>query len=133
MAADGTVLQQFPLWDPRIQFGDDIVIDEHGNVTKRAGISRRESRATLAVMVPQTPGAVSFGLYDASGALLRSVDLRKAGDHATWNCTGDYGIPRRDIGASGLPVNLSLLIGAALAVAGAAALAGWYVFLRKKA
>lgn len=131
-SGDGKVLQEFTVWDPRIQFGDDIVIDERGNVTRTAGISRRESRATLAVMFPASPQAAVFSLYDEKGGLLRSVDLRTAENRATWNCTKDYGIPRRETGAATLPANLFFFAGAALVIAGAAALGGWYFFLRKR-
>jgi hypothetical protein len=131
-SADGGVLQEFPPWDPRIQFGEDIVVDEKGNVTKFSGILKQEKKATLAVMFPHSPDAVTFALYDAKGSRMKSVDLSRAENKATRNCTPDYGIPVRNYNGektSGIPMNV--IVG--LIVLVVAVGAGWYFFRKKKA
>jgi hypothetical protein len=130
-AADGKILQEFPLWDPRIQFGEDIVVDENGNVTKVNGISKRESRAMLAVMFPQAPNAGTFALYDEKGQLMKIIDLTKAENKATWNCTPDYGIPVRKSDSGGFPGIPVLAITVIVILLGAAG-AGWYFLKREK-
>jgi len=129
LSGDGRILQEFPLWDPRIQFGEDIVVDEKGNVTKVSGIQKQEKKATLAVMFPHSPDAVTFALYDAKGSLMKSVDLSPAENKATWNCTPDYGIPSRNFDGGSSSV-VPIVVIAVLVVLVVAAGAGWY--FRKK-
>jgi hypothetical protein len=130
LSRDGRILQEFPLWDPRIQFGEDIVVDEKGNVTKVSGILKQEKKATLAVMFQHSPDAVTFALYNAQGSLMKSVDLSRAEDKATWNCTPDYGIPSRNFDG-GLSSVVPIVVIAVLVVLVVAAGAGWY-FLKKR-
>lgn len=131
LAADGKILSEFPLWDPRIQFGEYIVVDEKGNVTKTSGIQKHESKATLAVMFPADPDARSFGLYDSTGNVMTTVDLAKAENQATWNCTPDYGIPVRNYpgtGSSGIPL-MGIIAGLAVLIIVAGA--GWYILKKR--
>jgi len=130
LAADGTVLQEFPLWDPRVQFGDHIVIDENGRVKETSGISRREANATLAVMFPWSADAATFALRDGKSTLLASVDLSKAENKATWDCRPGWGITPPDVSGTlpadtprptqQTPVGTATMLLAAVAAAGAA-------------
>ena len=126
-ADNGRVLQEWYLHDPRNQVGDDISIDKNGTKSRVKGIHSQESTAVLAVMFRQEPGAASFTLYDNKGTLLKTVDLRKAEDRTTWDCTPDYGIVHKS--RSGIPVPY-ILGGIAILLVTAAG-AGWY-FLRKE-
>jgi hypothetical protein len=130
-AADDKILQEFPLWDPRVQFGEDIVVDEKGNVTRVNGISKRESRAMLAVMFPQSPDAARFSLYDEKGTLMKNVNLTHADNKATWNCTADYGIPQRSYNG-GVGPGLPVLVIAGVIILVFAAGAGWFLLKKKK-
>jgi hypothetical protein len=130
LAADGTVLQEFPLWDPRVQFGDRIVVDENGRVKETAGIFEREANATLAVMFPWSANAATFALRDEKRTLLASVDLTKAENKATWDCRPGWGITPPDVSGTPpadaprptqqTPVGTATLLLAAVAAAGAA-------------
>lgn len=130
LAADGKILSEFPLWDPRIQFGEDIVLDEKGNVTRTNGIQKREARATLTVMFPAVPDARSFALYDNTGKVMKNIDLTKADNKATWNCTPDYGIPVRNYPSAGTP-GISWGIIGVLAVLLIAGGVGYYVLKKR--
>jgi hypothetical protein len=130
LSGEGRTLQEFPLWDPRIQFGEDITVDENGNVTRTNGIQKRETRATLAVMFPADPEARSFAVYDNTGKVMKTIDLTKAENKATWNCTPDYGIPLRNYPSTGTPgipwVTITVLAG--LLAAGGA---GYYILKKR--
>lgn len=92
--ADGKTLSEFNLRDPRIQFGDVIMVSEDGkNKSVMRGIRTVEDYADLVVMFPMTVDAKAFNLYDSKGMLLISIDLSKAENRADWNCMPDYGIP----------------------------------------
>ena len=93
LSADGGTLSSFSLPDPRVQFGDVMKVSEDGmNRTKLAGTQSVEDHADLVVMFPYTAEATAFTLHDASGTLLASVDLTKAEDKATWDCTAGWGV-----------------------------------------
>ena len=94
IGAEGEKISEFNLHDPRIQFGDDLQVSEDGkNKTALSGIQQTADYADVVIMFPVTPAAKIFNLYDSQGTLLKSVDLSKAENKATWNCTPDYGIP----------------------------------------
>lgn len=132
LSANGRVIGAYTLWDTRIPLGEDIVIDKTGNITKFSAIQARETTAGFVVMFPYTADAVSFNLYDDKGMLMKSVDLRKAEDRATWKCTPDYGIPSiRD--TRGLPFNqFTLLLVAGVIIAVCAVAGGWYILKKRK-
>ena len=81
-------------------------------------------------MFPHSPDAVTFALYNAQGSLMKSVDLSRAEDKATWNCTPDYGIPSRNFDGGSSSV-VPIVVIAVLVVLVVAAGAGWY-FLKKR-
>jgi hypothetical protein len=127
----GKNLSEFRLHDPRIQFGDEIQASEDGkNRTALTGIYRTENHASLVIMVPVTADARAFSLYDQSGHLMKTVDLTKAENRATWNCTPDYGIPARNYppgNASGLP----MVLVAGVLVLVLAVGSGWYLLKKR--
>lgn len=123
--ADNTVLSEFPLWDPRIQFGDEFIVEEDGSISEVRGISTTESHATLAVMFPYSMEAATFELYDDQNRRIGSVPLSAAEDRATWNCTPDYGIPVRQDGG-GMPENPAAMIVLGVLVLLCAAGAAWF-------
>jgi len=93
LGADGSTLSSFSLPDPRVQFGDVLMVSEDGtNRTKLAGTQSVEDHADLVVMFPYTAEAKTFTLHDAPGTLLASADLTKAEDRATWGCTAGWGV-----------------------------------------
>ncbi|MCX6684198.1 MAG: hypothetical protein NTZ37_05660 [Methanoregula sp.] len=130
--AGGIKLSEFNLHDPRLQFGDDLRVSEDGkNMTALSGIQQTADYADIIIMFPVTDEAKTFSLYDSTGTLLKSVDLSKAENRATWNCTPDYGItpPRA---SEVLPVTTRTPVGAGtiLCAIGAAACAA--VVMRRK-
>lgn len=132
IGANGEKLSEFNLHDPRIQFGDELRVSEDGkNMTRIRGIQQNADTADLIVMFPVTPAAKIFNLYDNKGTLLKSVDLSKAENKATWNCTPDYGIspPKESAtssASSSVPVDLSIVI---LALSTGA---GGYLLMKRK-
>jgi hypothetical protein len=112
----GEKLSEFNLHDPRIQFGDDLRVSEDGkNMTALSGIQQTADYADVVIMFPVTPAAKIFNLYDSQGTLLKSVDLSKAENKATWNCTPDYGItPPKESGtrpaSTSVPVDLTIVV-----------------------
>jgi hypothetical protein len=116
IGAGGEKISEFNLHDPRIQFGDDLRVSEDGkNKTALTGIRQTADTADIIIMFPLTPAAKIFNLYDSQGTLLKSVDLSKAENKATWNCTPDYGItPPRESGtqpvSASAPVDLTIVI-----------------------
>lgn len=131
LASDGRVIGAYTLWDPRIPLGEDIVIDKQGNITKFSGIQKREEIADFVVMFPYSTDAVLFNLYDEKLTLIKSVDLKKAENRATWDCTPDYGIPPlNDTGSA--PMKLSTLLLVAGGIVAICALTGIVYFLKKR-
>lgn len=93
LGADGSTLSSFSLPDPRVQFGDVMMVSGDGtNRTALTGTQSVEDHADLVVMFPYTAEAKTFILHDASGTLLASVDLTKAEDKATWDCKAGWGV-----------------------------------------
>jgi hypothetical protein len=89
LSSDGSILLLLSLWDPRVQFGEDIVADANGTVLSVSGVQKRESEADLVVTLPYLEDAGAFELYDAQGRLLHTVDLSAAEDRATGPCSID--------------------------------------------
>jgi hypothetical protein len=115
-AADRSILSEFPLWDTRIQFGDEFIVDEEGSISEVRGIRTTESHATLAVMFPYSMEAATFELYDDQNRLIGSVPLAGAEDRATWNCTPDYGIPARQDGGGMPEIPVAMIVPGILAL-----------------
>jgi CheY-like chemotaxis protein len=75
IAADGSIVKTFSVWDPRIQFGDTIVNDS--NYPLIQGIIDRQNSADFVVIFPFDRNVTEFRLYDsAEGTLLTSVNLK---------------------------------------------------------
>lgn len=86
---NGRSLSSFWLWDPRIQFGEDAVMDQNGTVKKFTGVKSTADRADLVLSLPYSPDAVTFRLYSNQSTLLKTIDLTKAQNGLTYNCTTD--------------------------------------------
>ena len=82
-------LSSFWLWDPRIQFGEDAIMDQNGTVKKFTGVKSTADRADLVLSLPYSPDAVTFRLYSNQSTLLKTIDLTKAQNGLTYNCTTD--------------------------------------------
>lgn len=131
LGADGTILSEFKLRDPRNQFGDVIRVSEDGrNKSVMTGIQTTEDHADLVVMFPVTPEARTFGLYDSLGTLLKTVDLSKAENRADWNCTADYGITR-NTETSGKPETTTAPVSAVGVIFAIAAGVGGYLLAKR--
>jgi len=132
LGAKGEIQSTFNLHDPRIQFGDELSVSQDGkNVTGLTGIQQTADYADIVIMFPVTSEAKTFNLYDSQGTLLKFVDLSKAENKATWNCTPDYGItPPKESGtrpaSSSVPIDLSIVI---LALSTGA---GGYLIMKRK-
>jgi hypothetical protein len=78
LSADGKTAQEFILWDPRMQMGDEVVDDGQGGGVIRGAISH-SPEADLLLTLPYTSGEEQFELRDqASGSLMKSVSLSAA-------------------------------------------------------
>jgi len=130
--AGGEKLSEFNLHDPRLQFGDDLRVSEDGkNMTALSGIQQTADYADVIIMFPVTAEAKTFNLYDSQGTLLKSVDLSKAENKATWNCTPDYGItPPKESGTR--PVSTSAPIDLTIVVLALSTGAGGYLIRKRK-
>jgi len=87
LAADGSVVKTFTLWDPRIQFGDGIVTDSEGS--RIQPIVDRQNSANFVVIFPFDRTVTGFRLYTQDGALLTSVDLEPQLDSFFASYPGD--------------------------------------------
>jgi two-component system OmpR family response regulator len=75
VAADGSIVKTFTVWDPRIQFGD--VITENSGGRQIQGIVDRRNSADFVVVVPFERDVNEFRLYHPEeGTLLASVNLK---------------------------------------------------------
>jgi len=78
LSADGRAVQEFALWDPRMQMGDEVVDDGQGGEILRGAIVN-SPEADLLITLPYTGVEEQFELHDrASGRLMKSVDLSAA-------------------------------------------------------
>ena len=74
LAADGSVVRTFTIFDPRVQFGDVIVNPQTDPQIQ--GVVDRQTSADFVVTFPYDKNVVLFKLYNpADGSLLSSVDL----------------------------------------------------------
>jgi CheY-like chemotaxis protein len=74
IAADGSVVKTFTVWDPRVRFGDVILNEATGS--RIQGIVDRQGSADFFVIFPFDPEVTEFRLYDsAAGTLLVSENL----------------------------------------------------------
>ena len=79
IAADGSIVKTFSVWDPRLQFGDTIVNTSDNPLIQ--GIIDRQDSADFVVIFPFDRNVTEFRLYDsAEGTLLSSVNLKPAID-----------------------------------------------------
>jgi hypothetical protein len=125
LTAEGTIIHEISLWDPRIQFGEDVVVDQNGTVVSFMGVESREAEADLVAMLPYSVDANRFELSDSQGALMHTVDLTKAIDRTTGTCDATF--PSAAGAAepasaptsaqSGLGIESILVMGAAFAAA----------------
>ena len=119
----GYTITSFTLWDPRIRFGDSMVLKPDGTVSKVSGILEKMDSAELTVVVPFSKNSGAFNLYN-NESRVSTVDLtpviRKfcAVNPKDPDCTG-----------TGFPPLLPALAGVFVLLAAAGA--GWY-FLKKK-
>ncbi len=75
IAADGSIVKTFTVWDPRVQFGDTIVSNS-GN-PRIQGVVDRQDPADFVVIFPFDRNVTEFRLYNsAEGTLLSSVNLK---------------------------------------------------------
>ena len=75
VAADGSTVKTFSVWDPRVQIGDAVM----GNPDnpKISGVVDRQNSVDSVVTFPFDKTVTGFRLYDpAEGTLLTSVDLK---------------------------------------------------------
>lgn len=78
LTADGRTVQDFALWDPRIQVSDEIVDDGQGGEILMGGIVQ-SPEADLLMTLPYTGVEEQFELHDRdSGRLMKSVNLSSA-------------------------------------------------------
>jgi CheY-like chemotaxis protein len=75
VAADGSTVKTFTVWDPRIQFGDVIVSNSNG--PQIHGVLDRQNTVDSVVTFPFDREVTEFRLYNsAEGTLLASVNLK---------------------------------------------------------
>ncbi len=78
LSADGSTVQEFTLWDPRMQVGDRILDDGQGGEVLSGEIVR-SSEANLLLNLPYTGVEKQFELHDrVTGRLMKSVNLSSA-------------------------------------------------------
>jgi two-component system OmpR family response regulator len=74
IAADGSIVKKFTVWDPRVRFGD-VILNEATEL-RIQGIVDRQSSADFFVIFPFDRKVTEFRLYDsAAGTLLVSENL----------------------------------------------------------
>ena len=75
IAADGSTVKSFRVWDPRVRFGDVIINDAEG--PRIQGILDQQNSADFVVTFPFDRNVSEFRLYSsAEGTLLTSVTLK---------------------------------------------------------
>jgi two-component system, OmpR family, response regulator len=75
VAADGSIVKTFTIWDPRIQIGDVIVGNSYD--PRIQSIGDRQNSADFVITLPFDRRVTEFRLYDpAEGTLLASVNLK---------------------------------------------------------
>jgi CheY-like chemotaxis protein len=75
VAADGSTVKTFTVWDPRVQFGDVVVSNSNNPQIK--GVVDRQNSVDFVVTLPFDRTVTEFRLYDsADGPLLTSVNLK---------------------------------------------------------
>lgn len=77
-SADGSILREFNLWDPRYQLGDVLEKDNESPGYLSGYLDISES-ADLTLVLPYYENQMTFELYDKkSGALLKEVNMSPA-------------------------------------------------------
>ncbi len=75
VATDGSIVKTFPVWDPRVQFGDTIVGTSED--PRIQGVAARQNSADFVVTFPFIREVTEFRLNNpADGMRLSSVDLK---------------------------------------------------------
>jgi two-component system, OmpR family, response regulator len=75
VAADGSTVKTFAVWDPRVQLGDAVVSNSNGPAIQ--GVVDRQNSADFVVIVPFDRNVTEFRMYNsADGTLLASVNLK---------------------------------------------------------
>lgn len=73
--SQGKAVRTFPIWDPRIRFGDSAYVKPDGTVSKVSGVLENAERAEVTLVVPFSKDYAYFNLYDDRGTKVTSVDL----------------------------------------------------------
>jgi hypothetical protein len=75
IAGNGEIIKTFPVWDPRYQFGDEIVNNSNG--TQIRLLEYYQDNVDFVAVVPFDPNLTAFQLDDpATNSTLLRVDLR---------------------------------------------------------
>jgi hypothetical protein len=118
----GNTITSFTLWDPRIRFGDSMVLKPDGTVSKVSGILEKMDSAELTVVVPFSKNSGAFNLYN-NKSRVSTVDLTPV---IRKFCAANPGDPDCDTTAAALPI----IIGAGVVIL--VLCAGWYILKKKK-
>lgn len=77
-SADGTIIREFDLWDPRYQLGDVLEKDNESSGYLSGYLSYSDN-AELALILPYYENQMTFELIDKkTGALLKKVNMSQA-------------------------------------------------------
>ena len=77
-SADGSILREFNLWDPRYQLGD-VLEKDNASPGSLSGYLDISDSADLTLVLPYNENQMTFELYDKkSGALLKEVNMSPA-------------------------------------------------------
>lgn len=71
----GKAIKTFPIWNPRIRFGDSAYVKPDGTVSKVSGVLENAERAEVTLVVPFSVDYAYFNFYDDRGTKVTSVDL----------------------------------------------------------
>jgi hypothetical protein len=118
----GNTITSFTLWDPRIRFGDSMVLKPDGTISKVSGRLEKMDSAELTVVVPFSENSGAFNLY-TNNSRVSTVDLTPV---IRKFCAANPGDPDCDTTAAALPI----IIGAGVVIL--VLCAGWYILKKKK-
>jgi hypothetical protein len=103
LSSEGKTVQEFGLWDPRMQMGDEVIDDGQGGEALRGAITY-SPEADLLITLPYTGVEEQFELHDrASGRLIKSVDLSAAVTNFSQTYPDDPAGPGTVLPLQGLP------------------------------
>lgn len=76
LSYDGNLIKGFGIWDPRIQFGDEVVSDESGDISRLVGKFVFEKNINFTVIFPFYENLKTVNVYNSTtDELLTSLDL----------------------------------------------------------